>query len=425
MRALTAIFTLSIGLGLAGCSGLGEEPAASDSDSDPARVGSDEAEFVVGEPHGNGSDPMAHISYLASEGLNGRDSPSAGLDKAAEYVKTHLTNHGLTGPNPADVNGPYAQTFTISTFGATEEGHAHRHDAGDEVGYGVDLFEEGFFLDDQMSPTAHGALARQYEKAMKAVGKGVAPLESGALRPLREMQSAASLAGTAQNVMGKLQGTGANSNEVILVMAHLDHIGIAAGGAVYNGADDNASGSATILSAIPGLVAVKQAGQLNRSVLFLWTAAEEKGLVGAQYFLDHPIAGIGLANIAGVLNLDMVARWDDQRLSVIDTNTSGTANYFRNILTSANATLADPFNTLNRDINSYIDRQDGWVFLNAGEDVLFVFEGLSNPAGGGSLIPEYHATGDDIDKIIADNGGNKPRRVRDLLVEVVKQAANR
>jgi hypothetical protein len=425
MRALTAIFTLSIGLGLTGCSGLGEESPASGSDSDPERIGSDEAGFAVGEPHGTGSDPMAHISFLASDALNGRDSPSAGLNKAAEYIKTHLATHGLTGPNPADANGPYTQTFTISTFGAAEEGHGHRHGEGEEVGYGVELFEEGFFLDERMSPTAHGALARQYEKAMKAAGKGVAPLEAGALRPLAEMQSGASLAGLTQNVMGKLVGTGAKSNEVILVMAHLDHIGVASGGVVYNGADDNASGSATILSAIPGLVAVKQAGQLNRSVLFLWTAGEEKGLVGAQYFLDHPIAGIGLANIAGVINMDMVARWDDQRLSIIDTNTSGTANYFRNILTSANGTLADPFNSLNRDINSYIDRQDGWVFLNAGEDVLFVFEGLSNPAGGGSLIPEYHATGDDIDKIIADNGGNKPRRVRDLLIEVVKQAANR
>ena len=68
---------------------------------------------------------------------------------------------------------------------------------------------------------------------------------------------------------------------------------------------------------------------------------------------------------------------------------------------------------------------DGAVFSRKGEDVLFLFEGLSNPKGGGDLIPEYHQPTDDIEKIIEDNGGEKPRRVKDLMVNVIKLASNR
>lgn len=435
MRTLTSVLAFSLFLGAAGCGEGGSDLSASDSDPDRSeKTDSHEESIAVGEPNGNGSDPMAHIAYLASDTMKGRNSPSADLNNAATYIKAFLSTNGLTGPNPGDTNGPYAQTFTVLSF--TEAGLAAHdphdpHDHGDDAArthasaFGVELFEEAFFLDDQMSLGARQVVDLRYEQAMKAKGKTVAALKPGALRSVKELSSEALLAGPVQNVLGTLTGTGLKSNEVILVMAHLDHIGTTTGGVVYNGADDNASGSATILSAIPALAAAQQAGQLNRSVLFFWTAGEEKGLLGAQYFVDHPIAGIGLSNIVGVVNMDMVGRWDDQRLSVIDTNLAGTPNYLRTILESSNAALPDPFNTLNRDIMSYIDRQDGWPFLNAGEDVLFVFEGLSNAAGGGSLNADYHATGDDIDKIIQDNGGNKPRRVRDLLVGIVKQAANR
>ena len=87
--------------------------------------------------------------------------------------------------------------------------------------------------------------------------------------------------------------------------------------------------------------------------------------------------------------------------------------------------MTDPFDRLNRDINPYRDRQDGAVFSRKGEDVLFIFEGLSNPKGGGDLIEEYHQPTDDIEKIIEDNGGNKPRRVKDLMVDIIQQATNR
>lgn len=411
MYTFKKCLALSLALGLAACSLAGEGLDSSGLDTGHASI-------AVGEQYGDGSDPMAHITYLASDTMKGRNSPSPDLNNAASYISTFLARHGVAGPNPSDPNGPYAQSFTLSTFNKT----AIHSDAEAPHAFGVTLFEEGFYLDNKMSAAAQDAASRRYEEAMTAKGVSVGTHK---LRSVAELSAAATVSGTAQNVLGKLAGTGPKSGEFIVVMAHLDHLGTNSSGTVFNGADDNASGSATILSTIPALVALQQSGQLNRSVLFIWTAAEEKGLVGAQYFVDHPIAGIGLSNIAGVINMDMVGRWDDQRLSIIDTTSSGGANYFRALLDTANTSMSDPFDKMNRDINGYIDRQDGAAFLAKGKDVLFIFEGLSNPAGGGDLIPEYHATTDDIDKIIADNGGKKPRRVRDLLINVVKLAVNR
>jgi aminopeptidase YwaD len=418
MRALTtASVTLSLGLALSGCSDAGPYPGE---EADLA-TGVEEA-GLIGGPHWTGADPMAHIQFLSADFMNGRNTPSLDLDKAANYVKKFLTVNRLTDVNPSDPGAPYAQTFQIASFSPTAL-LEHAHPSG-EVGFGHELFEEAFYLDEKTSPDAHRLINRRYEEAAQAEGRALATRASSAPRPLVELHSAAMLAGATQNVLGKLEGTGANSDKIIVVMAHLDHVGVSRS-VVYNGADDNASGSSVILSSIPALAALQRSGGLNRSVLFLWTAGEEKGLVGAKYFVDHPIAGVGLSSIEGVINLDMVGRWDDQRLSIIDTAGDGSANYFRGLLDTANASLPDPFDRLNRDIDSYINRQDGWAFLNRGESVLMMFEGLSNPMGGGSLIPEYHASGDDIDKIIEDNGGNKPGRVRDLLVEVVRLAANR
>src|SRR5262249_21201156 len=78
-----------------------------------------------------------------------------------------------------------------------------------------------------------------------------------------------------------------------------------------------------------------------------------------------------------------------------------------------------------RDINQYRDRQDGAIWTRKGIPTLFMFEGLSNPNGGGDLIDEYHRPEDDVDLIYRDSNGNKPRHVRDLMLSVGDMAANR
>ncbi|RKG65762.1 M28 family peptidase [Corallococcus sp. CA054B] len=375
------------------------------------------------------SDPMTHLEYLASDALQGRDSPSAGLDAASVYVQAHAEKYGLVGPNINNPENPFQQRFNVyswlgadkagETAGAAHAGHAEHKE------FGHTLFQEGFYLDEKMPKDTLKKLNQQYEQTMKAAGQSIVPARAGKQRSVEELKQVATATGQAVNTMAMLPGTGPHKDEVIVVMAHLDHVGVDRKGNPFNGADDNASGSAVLMAAVPELAEAAKNGKLDRSVLFIWTGAEEKGLVGSQYFVDHPIPGLELKNIAGVINTDMVGRWDDQRLSVVDTNTKGQPNYFRDVVDQANQQLADPFDRINRDINVYRDRQDGASFGRKGEDVLFLFEGLSNPEGGGDLIPEYHRQDDDIDKIIEDNGGNKPRRVKDLLLNVINIAANR
>ncbi|QQR43606.1 M28 family peptidase [Myxococcus xanthus] len=372
------------------------------------------------------SDPMTHIAYLSSDELQGRDSPSAGLDAASLYVQQHVQKYGLVGPNTNNPDNAFEQRFDVYSFagrpGVRGESGEHAHTPST---YGHALFEGGFYLDDNMPKETLALLNQQYEKSMSARGLPLAPPREGAQRSVEELRQLASASGQAVNTMALLPGSGPNKDEVIVVMAHLDHDGVDRRGNVLNGADDNASGSAVLMAAVPELAEAARRGELDRSVLLLWTGAEEKGLVGSQYFVDHPIPGLGMEEIAGVINVDMVGRWDDQRLSVVDTNSRGQPNYFREVLDQANAKLDDPFDRINRDINVFRDRQDGASFGRKGEDVLFMFEGLSNPNGGGDLIPEYHRADDDIDLILRDNGGEKPRRIKDLMVNVIGLAANR
>src|SRR6185436_5240241 len=112
-KSLAISLGLGLSLGLAACSPKSSEGAGVEGDTDQEGI-------VVGEPNGNASDPMAHIAYLSSDGMKGRNSPSTDLNNAAGYIKTYLARHGLTDPNPTDAKAPYAQSFTISSFNAAD-----------------------------------------------------------------------------------------------------------------------------------------------------------------------------------------------------------------------------------------------------------------------------------------------------------------
>lgn len=134
---------------------------------------------------------------------------------------------------------------------------------------------------------------------------------------------------TTWNVVALLEGTDPQfSDEYIVIGAHKDHLGM--GGpntgsrkpdtiAVHNGADDNASGTAAMLE-----IAEKMAWQrdsLRRSVIFVAFGAEEMGLLGSKYFVDHP--PVELSKIKAMINIDMVGRLKkDHTLQIGGTGTS-------------------------------------------------------------------------------------------------------
>ncbi len=357
------------------------------------------------------ADPMTHITYLASAELRGRGSPSEGYNAASQYATNLMKKYGLEGVNSGDPSGnPFYQTFDLFGFDIVPHLHIHGRPT-----IGPQLFQYGFYLDDTTTKDEHDAIRKQHGHRLPRSGGFSGNLSVDALK------RAGMAASPVQNVIGVVRGTGPQANEYIVLMAHLDHIG-ARGNTINFGADDNASGSGTLLAALPQLQELQKAGKLNRSVIVLLTAAEEKGLVGSRYFIKHPLPGIPVTAIKGCYNVDMCGRWELERMSLGGGSGSG---FMRDAVLKANEALgANKFTTVNRDIDQFEQRQDGWNFTQAGIPTVFAFEGLSNPRGGGDLHSDYHQPTDTVDKIIRDNGGNKVRRFRDLTAEVARIASN-
>nr|ANY58058.1 Peptidase M28 [uncultured bacterium] len=113
--------------------------------------------------------------------------------------------------------------------------------------------------------------------------------------------------GVTENVIAKLPGKDpALASEVIIIGAHIDHLGVRDDGAVYGGADDNASGAAIVLE----LARMFQRCNLapSRTLLFVEWNAEEMGLIGSRHFVDSPT--VSLDSIKAVYNFDMVGGGD-------------------------------------------------------------------------------------------------------------------
>jgi Iap family predicted aminopeptidase len=127
----------------------------------------------------------------------------------------------------------------------------------------------------------------------------------------------------AYNIIGKIEATGSGKLPgAVVIGAHYDHLGMGQTGslspdvvAVHNGADDNASGVATLLEV--GRVLVARRAELKRDVYLVAFSGEELGVLGSSYFVSHPPTGLAIADVVAMLNMDMVGRLRMNRLTVL------------------------------------------------------------------------------------------------------------
>lgn len=210
---------------------------------------------------------------------------------------------------------------------------------------------------------------------------------------------------TGNNVVGMLTGSDeALSREVIVLSAHYDHVGVHNNGDVYNGADDNASGTSAILEIAQ---AFAEGPRPKRSVVFLWVSGEEKGLLGSRWWVDHPTLDDGV-EIVGNINLDMVGR-----------NDPGTVSLCPSPEHESHSTLArmaadfaqDEALTAKFDADQYFRRTDSYNFARKGIPIVFFHTGDHS---------DYHRTSDTIDKIDFD----KATRIARVAYRVAFEAAN-
>lgn len=189
---------------------------------------------------------------------------------------------------------------------------------------------------------------------------------------------------TSQNVLGVLPGAGELADQWVIVGAHYDHVGVGLDGEIRNGADDNASGTALLLDIARALRAYFDAGGAagvdRRSIMFQAYGAEEGGLIGSRYYCENP--AVPMANVAAMINFDMVGRLRSDELFVIGLWTSGEWNDVLARYNQRPLALVDK-----RDCESCSDYS---CFRRSGRPAIWLFTGFH---------PQYHTPGDDVELI--------------------------
>ncbi len=193
-----------------------------------------------------------------------------------------------------------------------------------------------------------------------------------------------------QNVVAMLKGSDPKlANEYIVIGAHYDHLGMGTSGgsrtdsiAVHNGADDNASGVVAILEMAHKLNSQRK--NIKRSIVFVAFGAEEKGLIGSQWFVDSAI--VPIENIKAMINIDMIGRLRENELEVHGTKTSLEADSILNAL-NADSTFRLSL------IPEGMGPSDHASFYSKNIPVFFIHTGLHE---------DYHTPKDDVEFLNID-----------------------
>lgn len=203
---------------------------------------------------------------------------------------------------------------------------------------------------------------------------------------------------TTENVLAYIAGSD-KKDELVVLTAHYDHVGVK-DGVVYNGADDDGSGTVAMIEIAEAFAQAKAAGHgPRRSVLVMAVSGEEKGLLGSRYYSEHPV--FPLSNTVADLNIDMIGRRDSMHQTsppyvyVIGSDRLSSGLHEANEQANKTYTKLDLDYTFNaeNDPNRFYYRSDHYNFARKGIPSLFYFSGVHE---------DYHQPGDDAEKIEID-----------------------
>lgn len=298
-----------------------------------------------------------HLSFLASDLLEGRATPSRGLDLAAEYIAAQFRRAGL---EPVGDNG-YFQTATLMEREPNWDGFEMTFTVGGKTiriekseAYllppsALNLRDVPVIVADQSTPpeqtrgkvvflaAARGRVAFDQAALVIAAnpnlpaGPQVRDPEGGPARAGIGMVNKPELAAflkdypdtkvnvhmaaaierpvTVHNVAGLLRGSDPRLSETyVLLTSHYDHVGMRATGddRIFNGANDDGSGTVSVVEIAGALAAVNP--HPKRSILFMTFFGEERGLLGSRFYGRHPI--VPLDKTVADLNLEQIGRTD-------------------------------------------------------------------------------------------------------------------
>ena len=197
-----------------------------------------------------------------------------------------------------------------------------------------------------------------------------------------------------ENILAFIEGT-EKPEEIIVISAHYDHVGNN-NGVIYNGADDDGSGTVAVMEIAEAFQQAKKAGKgPKRSILFLHVTGEEHGLLGSKYYSENPV--FDLKNTVANLNIDMIGRSDKENegknyVYVIGSEMLSTELKKINVAANKatqNLELNYKYDDPNDPMRLYY-RSDHYNFAKHGIPVVFFFDGIHE---------DYHQPTDDPEKI--------------------------
>ncbi|HKD09261.1 MAG TPA: M28 family peptidase [Bryobacteraceae bacterium] len=383
----------------------------------------------------------ADLTYLASDALEGRDSPSHGLDLAADYIAARFREGGLA---PASPKGNYFQTAAYPGWSAPGEGFRMiLKSEGREVPVPAAavriLGNSGFSaMDiDVVKPNADitgkvvAADAKNYGPLMRLqeildrrpaaivlfskhapghepdrplladnaragtpvlrIADNAAAAALASAKPVTitiRMSTPAAKPVPARNVIGVLPGSDPElRKQYVIVSAHYDHLGVR-DGRIYSGANDNASGVVSIIAIAKAFAALDP--RPRRSIIFMALFGEEEGLIGAYYYTHHPL--FPLDSTIADINFEQMGRTDEGATHHVRSFSFTGPSYSDLPKTMESAARAEGVDVYVRpDADQFFDRSDNYAFAEAGvvaHTVVVAYE-----------FPEYHEPGDKVQKI--------------------------
>ncbi|NDK56938.1 M28 family peptidase [Pontibacter fetidus] len=456
------------------------------------------------------ADLSKHLTILASDAYEGRNTGEKGQKMAAEYIAREFREDGLMGPVKAEGTSPYYQTFNLekgtwgdgyvmvgnkkftmmqdffpmgSSIYTTEQSATPVFIADNAaidtaslkgkmlVTMVTNLMEAEKKMNDLgqlarkaeaasvmyvLAPDAFTMMNQRYASRLRQASISL-PGKTNSRRTTTFMASPAlgaailgttpaKLSATAttykpatdvkiltqrnttplptENVLGFIEGSD-KKDEVVLVTAHYDHVGIEQDAEgddkIFNGANDDGSGTVAVIELAEAFAKAKQAGYgPRRSILFMTVTAEEKGLLGSEYYSENPV--FPLANTVADVNIDMIGRMDFDYEKQNDSNyiyvigSDKLSSELHKINEEANQKYTNlkldyKYNDEN-DPNRFYYRSDHYNFAKHGIPIIFYFNGVH---------ADYHKPSDSVDKILFDSA----EKVARLAFYTTWELANR
>lgn len=205
-----------------------------------------------------------------------------------------------------------------------------------------------------------------------------------------------------ENVLGFLEGSD-KKNEILIITAHYDHVGKkehGEGDLIHNGADDDGSGTVAVMQIAKAFTQAKLEGKgPRRSILFMLVTAEEKGLLGSDYYTQKPV--FPLEQTVVNLNIDMIGRRDPQHRDsapyVYVIGADKLSSQLNELSEATNKLYTKlifdyTYNDVNHPDRLYY-RSDHWNFARNNIPIIFYFDGIHE---------DYHKPSDEIEKIEFD-----------------------